>query len=331
MAEFWMVRAGRGGSQIDVFRDKSCVAIGWSVIGDLTSIVDKKELRERYQDVYAGISAQHMAHGIGIVSRFRLEIEKGDPVITYDPGNRPYSVGTIVGDYEYHPDYGEHVGHVRNVEWRGYVNRDDLSKSSRNKLGSLLTIFKPGMAVQREFEQLLSGSAAAEPEKEDGGGSEDVPGELLERAHESIKDKLSGLDWEEMQDVVAAVLRAMGYKTRVSPKGSDQGKDIVASPDGLGLAEPRIKVEVKHRPKTQMGAPALRSFIGGLRQNDRGLYVSTGGFSKEAVYEAERATVPVALLTLDDLAKLLVGNYESIDAEGRALVPLRRIYWPVQS
>jgi len=101
-----------------------------------------------------------------------------------------------------------------------------------------------------------------------------------------------------------------------------------ASPDGLGLEQPRIRVEVKHR-KGAMGAPEIRSFIGALRQGDKGLYISTGGFSKEASYEAERATVPVTLVDLDALVALLTEHYERLDAEARALVPLKRIYWPV--
>ena len=154
---------------------------------------------------------------------------------------------------------------------------------------------------------------------------------MIGRAHEFIKDKISELDWSEMQDLVASILRAMGYKTQVSSKGADRGKDIFASPDGLGFQSPRIKVEVKHRSRTAIGAPEVRSFIGGLRGDDRGLYVSTGGFTKEAEYEAERATVPVNLVDLDALATLLVQHYEKLDNDGRALVPLTRFYWPASS
>jgi restriction system protein len=152
--------------------------------------------------------------------------------------------------------------------------------------------------------------------------------DVIDRAHEFIKDKISSLDWEELQELTAAILRALGFKTQVSPPGSDRGRDIVASPDGLSLSSPRIKVEVKHRPRTAIGAPEVRSFIGGLRGDDRGLYVSTGGFTKEAAYEAERATVPVSLVDLDALATLLVQHYEKLDVDGRALVPLTRFYWP---
>jgi len=72
----------------------------------------------------------------------------------------------------------------------------------------------------------------------------------------------------------------------------------------------------------------LRSFIGGLRQNDKGLYVSTGGFTKEARYEAERSTIPITLVDIDELVELLGQYYDNVDSETKALIPLIRLYWP---
>ena len=116
-------------------------------------------------------------------------------------------------------------------------------------------------------------------------------------------------------------------KTQVSPAGPDRGKDIIASPDGFGFENPRIIVEVKHR-NGQMGTQQIRSFLGGRHKDDRGLYVSTGGFSKEAHYEAERASVPLTLWTLDNLVRALIENYEQTDSETKRLVPLKRTYLP---
>jgi restriction system protein len=149
-----------------------------------------------------------------------------------------------------------------------------------------------------------------------------------QRALGFLQDKLSKLDWDEMQELVAGVLRAMGYKTRISPAGPDRGRDIVASPDGFGFQPPRIVVEVKHRKGT-MGAPEVRSFVGGLRQNDNGLYVSTGGFTREARYEADRTNQALTLMDADDLGKAIVEHYDRMDSEARALLPLKKIYWPV--
>jgi restriction system protein len=61
------------------------------------------------------------------------------------------------------------------------------------------------------------------------------------------------------------------------------------------------------------------------RGDDRSLYVSTGGYNREARYEAERTHIPV---TLFELAELFVQHYEAIDADGRAFGPLKRVIFP---
>lgn len=79
-----------------------------------------------------------------------------------------------------------------------------------------------------------------------------------------------------------------------------------------------------------MGSQVIRSFIGALRPGDRGIFVSTGGFTREARYEADRSNIPVTLVDIDTLAELVVEYYEDFDPNGKALVPLVRIYWPAE-
>lgn len=131
----------------------------------------------------------------------------------------------------------------------------------------------------------------------------------MTQSHELIKDKIAALLPEEMKELVATILRAMGFKAKVSPKGPDRGVDMIASPDGLGLTQPRIKAEVKHR-NDSMSAPAIRGLIRALREGGSGLFVSTGGFTRETRYETDRSTFP---LTLVDLADLIISHYESFD------------------
>jgi restriction system protein len=88
--------------------------------------------------------------------------------------------------------------------------------------------------------------------------------------------------------------------------------DIFASPDGLGLQEPRIFIEVKHRSGA-MGADEQRSYLGGRRSGERCVYVSTGAFTKEARHEADRAVMPLTLVTLPKLRELLLQHYERLD------------------
>lgn len=137
------------------------------------------------------------------------------------------------------------------------------------------------------------------------------------------------MDPYEMQDLVAGLLHAMGYKTIVSPRGADRGRDIMASPDGLGLEDPVILVEVKHRPNTSMGSQAIRSFKGALKKTNRGIYFSTGGFTTDAKYEAERSEIPIILMDLDILVKFIIQYYDNFDNDARSLIPLTKIYWPI--
>lgn len=58
------------------------------------------------------------------------------------------------------------------------------------------------------------------------------------------------------------------------------------------------------------------------------MYVSTGGFSKDALYEAERASIPLQLWTLGHLVRALIEHYDQTDAETKRIVPLKLLYWP---
>jgi restriction system protein len=256
----------------------------------------------------------------------------GDRVLTYDPSSRVYLVGTITSEYFHDPALIEEDPNARRVDWNGEVSRDLLSVRTKNSLGAISTLFLLPEEATEEIESRLQG---APPHAKTGESEEEetVVDELLKdiqvRALEFIKDRVNRLDWEEMQNLVAGLLQAMGYKTRVSPSGPDRGKDIVASPDGLGFESPRIVVEVKHRAGNQMGSQAVRSFLGGRHKDDKGLYVSTGGFTKDARYEAERASIPLTLMDIDDLVKALLDHYDRLDLETQQLVPLKKIYWPV--
>lgn len=204
-----------------------------------------------------------------------------------------------------------------------------MSEQAKNSLGAISTIFAISESVSAELwgeRPVVQGGEADISESPPTLAS---PPDIESLANEAIKDRIAALGWDEMQELVAGLLRAMGYKTQVSPHGADRGKDIIASPDGFGFQEPRIVVEVKHRKGTRMGSQEIRSFLGGRHLRDVGLYVSTGGFSKDAYYEAERASIPLTLMDFEDLVEAIQDHYASFDEETRAILPLKRLYWPI--
>jgi restriction system protein len=328
----WMVRAGEGGVIVEDFKNSECVAIGWADLGDMAALQTREQFTKAVDKAYPGSRKMQIATSAGQTFRFVREMKPGDRILTYDPGKREYLVGTITGDYAYKPNAITDYPQVRSVKWDGSVKRDHLTVSTRNSLGAIATLFQLPPDAADEVAKLASGSAPSAPSPaatvEEENQVDLIFKDIQGKAFEFIKDRIIQLDWEEMQELVAGLLRAMGYKTRISPSGPDRGKDIVASPDGFGFESPRIVVEVKHRTNSTMGSQEVRSFLGGRHKDDKGLYVSTGGFSKDARYEAERASIPLTLMDLDDLVRAILEHYERMDADSQRLIPLRKIYWP---
>jgi restriction system protein len=326
--DMWMVRSGRGGRYAAQRVEQGRVSLGWGAGLDPAQFRSKEEIAAKLREFYPGFTTGQIDSAASQIWRFITELRVGDYVATYDPETRLYHVGEITSEAQSDPPADEEGQFYRTVAWRAQRSRDELTRDARNSLGSVLTLFAIDPTHAR---QLISGPGVTEPPVEkpqeqavdDRQAFENIENQALER----IKDRINQLDWDAMQELVASLLRAMGYKTIISPAGPDRGKDIVASPDGFGFEQPRIVVEVKHR-RGQMGAQEIRSFLGGRHSEDRGLYVSTGGFTKEAQYEAERASNVTHLMTIDGLARALIEHYEALDSKGRTLLPLTKIYWP---
>jgi restriction system protein len=327
----WKIMAGRGSAFIDQFVEDSRVAIGWSEAGDYRFVPSKDALFLKFAETWPEQSRRQVEVGAGQVWRFLKELKPGDEVVAYNPDERIYHVGKVTGAPSYDPVWNERLPVYRDVKWLGTVNRDDLTIATKNTLGAIMTIFQLSENATAEIQSRLEGIPVSVSESVIDGAvldeKVDPYDDIANIAFERAKDQILNLEWGDMQELVASLLRALGYRTIVAPRGSDRGRDIVASRDGFGFERPRIVVEVKHR-KGAMGAPEIRSFLSALHQEDRGLYVSTGGFTKEAYYQAEGANNVTHLMTIDGLATALIDQYEKLDSTGRALLPLKKLYWP---
>lgn len=331
-----MVRAGQGSYLIEDFLEERIVAIGWNELGELPKNIKSKQLKEKFRKAYPDDTDGRVNQCVGQIWRFQHEFQKGDKVVTYDSSTREYYLGTIESDYLYDSSFEYH--HYRKVTWlSGGTSRDLLSADARNTLGAISTIFWLPPQVWEELHNNHVSYISSDreiPEKERMELTEEsnlntLKEDIINRSQEFIKDIISRLSWQDTEVLVAGLLKGMGYRIRMTSRGGDLGSDIIASPDELGLEEPRIRVEVKKRSSNKISADEIRNFVGGMRGHHKGIFVTTSGFTKEAVYEAERANFAITLIDSNWLVELLVSNYEALEPEIKALVPLRRIYWPV--
>jgi restriction system protein len=152
--------------------------------------------------------------------------------------------------------------------------------------------------------------------------------EAEEQAWDEIEDYLRNMNPYDFQKLVASLLKAMGYHvTWIAPPGKDGGVDVIAWNDPLGTKPPRIKVQVK-REQNAVSVSILRSFMALLGDSDVGIFVCTGGFTKDAQEEARtQQSRQVTLVNLERLFELWIEHIESLDEEAKDLFPLKPIYF----
>ena len=149
----------------------------------------------------------------------------------------------------------------------------------------------------------------------------------VDLARQEIKDYINLLEPYAFQDLVAALLRGMGYHTPfIAPKGrSDGGVDILAYKDPFGTEAPRIKVQVKHKEE-KAAAKDIRQLSGSLNKDgDTGLFVSSSGFTADAIVAMRNANRHIEKLDLDTFIDYWEEYFDKMSEEDQASLPLRRI------
>jgi restriction system protein len=188
----------------------------------------------------------------------------------------------------------------------------------------LYRAWKASAVTPQEVESLEELSPAATAKAEAGITFE----EAEQQAWNEIEAYLRAMPPYEFQDLVSDLLKALGYHIAwVSPPGKDGGVDIIAHTDPLGTQVPRIKVQVKGGSQ-KIDLQTLNSFLAIVDHDDVGLYVSIGGFTKDAEEAARKQTNrKITLINLERLVDLWIEAYDKLDQKSRRRLPLSPIYF----
>ena len=148
-------------------------------------------------------------------------------------------------------------------------------------------------------------------------------------ALEGLREFISEKNPYEFQDMVAVLLNAMGYHiAHISPKGRDGGIDIIAYTDPLGVKSPRIIAQVKHRPDINISSDDIQRLSGTMKRNsDVGLFVTSGGFSSQALIEARSADKHIELIDFERFVSLWKEYYGKMSDEDKNMLPLYPIFF----
>lgn len=308
-----------------LFLDKSLIGIGWKDMGDLSQIKPTREaFKEKIQDVYHNIKKRTIPNWAGIMYRFVVEMKKGDYVVFPSKVDRKINLGIIESDYLY--DASEPLyPNIRKVKWLKHYPRTMFSQGALYEVGSLLTLFTIKNYANEylgSLDKKFSPKAAENTVDETVGvTAEDIMDNTRDYILKEISRQFKGYD---LEDFVASLLNAMGYRTMVSPHGGDSGIDIIAYKDEL---PPRIAVQVKSQDG-DIKETTIQSLKGAMMPGDYGLFVSLSDYTKNAK-KFLNANPIIRGINGIELVNLVLKYYEGLDEVYQRAIPLKKVYIPV--
>lgn len=149
--------------------------------------------------------------------------------------------------------------------------------------------------------------------------------EIIESTKDFILKELSkNLKGYDLEQFVANLLNAMGYRTSVSAHGGDSGIDITAYKDEL---PPRILVQVKSQDG-DIKESTIQSLKGAMREGDYGLFVTLSNYTKNAQKYLDSTPI-IRGINGTELVDLILKYYEELSEKYRKMIPLKKVFIPV--
>lgn len=310
----------------NLFLSKDLIAIGWRDFGDLTKVdASRDAFKAHYLEAYPDAKKGQIANGAGMLYRFLHEVQIGDYVVFPSKTDRKINIGTIDGDYYFEDSDGEYVQR-RKVKWLKHIPRLNFSQGALYEVGSAMSFFSVKnyadeflSALDKDFKKSVT-SDDAEDESV-GATAEDIVESTKDFILKELSRQLKGYDLEAF---VADLLRAMGYRTTVSPQGGDSGIDITAYKDEL---PPRILVQVKSQD-SDIKETTIQSLKGAMREGDYGLFVTLSNYTKNAQKYLDSTPI-IRGINGTELVDLILKYYEELSEKYRKMIPLKMVYIPV--
>jgi len=307
--------------------------------GDLTELPnDRQAFKNHLRSRYADKSDGWVANAAGQILRFRHVMLPGELVIYPQKSDRTINIGRIASAYAYEPDIWQRYPHRRAVDWiKTGLPRDEFSQGCLYELGAAMSVFTVKThrdeilaAVDQSADQTrVEPSGLETADTEDAVASESEP--TAERITELTRDYIlrtfnTELKGHPFAQFCGWILEALGYTAQVSEPGADQGVDIVATEDPLGVKRPLLKVQCKSGTGA-IGSADVQALNGTLAESELGLFIAVGGFTAPA-RQAAAGMPRMRLLGTDDLVELILDHYSDLADEAKEALRLRRVWVP---
>jgi len=339
----WLVRAGKYGEHEKRFFNDSRCYLTWEGTEeiDLSGAKNYEGIKELLATLYPDEKPKARINWASQIAPFVFEIQKGDWVVLPRKHTSALAFAEVLEGYTFEPEAEATYRHSIKVRWlvidvpRTAFDQDLLYSfgafmtvcrmAKNNAEARVKTMEKAGWKSKKGTLPLPTQSKACSQDQTDAIEEHlDVEQSARDQIMKLVQARFKG---HGMAELVAAILRAQGFKTHISPPGPDGGIDILAAPGTFGFAEPRICVQVKSQQSPT--ERAVLDALGGVMKKvgaTHGLLVCWGGFKGSVDKEEAQQFFHVRLWDADDLIDELLAVYDKLDADVRAQLPLKRVW-----
>lgn len=338
----WLVRAGAQGQYEQKFIQENRIYLTWDELNTpLDKLPDRDSLISTLAEIDSDAKPKKLMNHASQIWPFAHTMQIGDRVILPSKTQPVIYIGKITSNYHHQADGSNPFFHWRSVDWLPEaVPRSHFSQDLLYSFGAFLTICRitRNNAETRLNQMEASGwkaetkkqivNASSEKVSDDEAADEQVDSDLEELGHTQIikliEAKFKG---HQLTRLVKAILEAQGYTCWQSPEGSDGGADILAGDGPMGFGQQRICIEVKSGDGLT-DRPTVDKLLGAMTKFNatQGLFISWGGFKPNVQKELASSFFQVRLWSQQDLLEQLFQNYDKLDEEIKAELPLKRIW-----
>ena len=336
MQQLWLVRLGRNSEFEAAALEDSVLTIGFNITDDLKERKSRDDLLRLMENLYPNSKPASQRNFAAQVNQFVNTMKVGDIVVSPLRTSGKIAIGEVTGSYRQDASGRP----IRPVKWlRRDVDRTAFKQDLLFSFGAIMTVceVKRNDALKRVLTVAATGVDGGDGGKAVLRTQGDATGDLTAEtgevdlevvARDQIERRIaSSFAGHDFTRLIAAILQAQGYVTRVSPPGPDNGVDILAGRGATGFESPRIVVQVKSGD-TVVDQPTLQSLIGCIADThaDQGLIVSWSGFKSTVERRTNELFFRVRLWGREEIVTALFNVYEALPEEIRAELPLRRTW-----
>ena len=308
-----------------LFLNQNIIAIGWDAIGDLSRIEPTREAyKNEYIRAYPNAKKGSVATGAGMLYRFSCEMQKGDYIVFPSKIDRKINIGIVESDY-FHDDAAAMYPNQRKVKWLRHLPRTAFSQGALYEVGSALSFFQVKnysdeflKALDRNF---TGNCLESEPDETVARTAEEIIESTKDFILKELSKRLKGYALEEF---IADLLQAMGYRTTLSPHGGDNGVDITAYKDEL---PPRLVVQVKSQDG-DIKETTIQSLKGAMREGDYGVFITLSDYTKNAQKYLDNTPI-IRGINGTELVDLILKYYDKLSEQYKRIIPLKMVYIPI--